>query len=160
MDSFAKIRYELEQSLDRHSRSLITANIELFLEYCVRFYDRQFLTSDHVHPGILERFEALLNAYLHSEAPSSDGLPSVAWCARELHLSANYFGDLIKKQTGRSVQELIQRKLMDVAKEHQYDPQKSISDVAYELGFRYPQHFSRLFKQQVGQTPQQYRSLS
>lgn len=160
MDCFSKIRYELEQPVDRHSRALITANIELFLDYCLRFYDRQFLTRDHAYTGILERFETLLNAYLHSEYPASDGLPSVAWCAQELHLSANYFGDLIKKLTGRSAQELIQRKLMDVAKERLYDPQKSISDVAYELGFRYPQHFSRLFKQQVGQTPQQYRSLS
>ena len=88
------------------------------------------------------------------------GLPSVTWCASELNLSANYFGDLIKKETGKTAQEYIQTKLIDVAKEKIFDQSKSVNQIAYELGFKYPQHFSRLFKQRVGQSPNEYRSLN
>lgn len=157
LDSLSNIRYELEQALDKHSRKLIAANIELFLGYCTRFYDRQFITRDHVHKGIVQRFEALLNGYFHSDRPQETGLPSVAWCAGQLNLSANYFGDLIKKETGSSAQEYIQNKLIDVAKEAVFDTERSISQIAYDLGFKYPQHFTRLFKQRVGQTPQAFR---
>jgi AraC family transcriptional activator of pobA len=87
-------------------------------------------------------------------------LPSVAWSANELNLSANYFGDLIKKETGKSAQEYIQAKLIDVAKDRIFDASKSVSEIAYELGFKYPQHFSRLFKQRVGYTPNEYRMLN
>lgn len=159
LDCFTKIEYELAHAIDKHSRKLITANIELFLNYCTRFYDRQFITRDHVHKGILERFDSLLNRYFESDEPQTLGLPSVAWCAGQLNLSANYFGDLIKKESGRSPQEYIQNKLIDVAKERVFDTGKSISEIAYNLGFKYPQHFTRLFKQRVGQTPQAYRLL-
>ena len=110
--------------------------------------------------GILERFENLLNDYFQSDKPQTIGLPSVAWCASELNLSANYFGDLIKKETGKTAQEYIQSKLIDVAKEKIFDQSKSVSQIAYELGFKYPQHFTRLFKQRVGQSPNEYRSLN
>lgn len=160
LDCFSKIEYELEHAIDKHSRRLIASNIELLLDYCVRFYDRQFLTRDHVHPGILERFERLLNAYLLSDKPQMVGLPSVAYCANELHLSANYFGDLIKKETGKSAQEYIQTKVIEVAKEKIFDHSKSIGQIAYELGFKYSQHFTRLFKQRVGQSPNEYRMLN
>lgn len=159
-DCFAKIGYELEQSVDKHSRSLIVSNIELLLNYCVRFYDRQFITRDNVHQGMLERFEQLLNEYFQTDQSQSVGLPSVAWCASELNLSSNYFGDLIKKETGKSAQEYIHLKLIDAAKERIFDPSKSVSEVAYELGFKYPQHFSRLFKQHVGCSPNEYRQLN
>jgi AraC family transcriptional regulator, transcriptional activator of pobA len=132
----------------------------MLLNYCVRFYDRQFITRDNVHKGILERFENLLNDYYESDKPQIIGLPSVAWCASELNLSANYFGDLIKKETGKTAQEYIQTKLIDVAKEKIFDQSKSVNQIAYELGFKYPQHFSRLFKQRVGQSPNEYRSLN
>jgi AraC-like DNA-binding protein len=132
----------------------------MLLNYCVRFYDRQFITRDNVHKGILERFENLLNDYYESDKPQIIGLPSVAWCAGELNLSANYFGDLIKKETGKTAQEYIQTKLIDVAKEKIFDQSKSVNQIAYELGFKYPQHFSRLFKQRVGQSPNEYRSLN
>jgi AraC family transcriptional activator of pobA len=158
LDCFSKIRYELERAIDKHSKKLIVSNIELFLNYCVRFYDRQFLTRDKVHHGILERFETLLNDYYHSEQPQITGLPSVAWCADRLHLSSGYFGDLIKKETGKTAQEYIQSKVIDVAKEKIYDLNKSVNQVAFELGFKYPQHFTRLFKQRVGHTPNEYRS--
>lgn len=158
LDCFLKIKYELERAVDKHSKTLISANIELLLNYCIRFYDRQFITRDNVHKGILERFESLLNGFFSSEKPQEVGLPSVAYCANELNLSPNYFGDLIKKETGKSAHEFIQLKLIDVAKERIFDNSKSVSEIAYGLGFKYPQHFSRMFKQHVGLSPQEYRS--
>ncbi|HRI22936.1 MAG TPA: helix-turn-helix transcriptional regulator, partial [Panacibacter sp.] len=160
LDCFYKIQYELEQNIDKHSKKLIVDNIELLLNYCVRFYDRQFITRDHVHKGILERFEILLNDYFQTGKPQATGLPSVAYCANELNLSAGYFGDLIKKETGKTAQDYIQAKVIDVAKEKIFDHNKSVSEIAYELGFKYPQHFTRLFKQRVGQSPNEYRMLN
>lgn len=159
MDCFSKIEYELRRSVDKHSKKLIAANIELFLDYCVRFYDRQFITRDTINRGILERLDGLLNEYFHSDRPAVLGIPNVGYCAEQLNLSANYFGDLIKKETGRSAQEYIQSKIIDLAKEKIFDPAKSVSEIAYELGFKYPQHFSRLFKQRVGHSPNDYRLL-
>lgn len=160
LDCFSKIQYEMEQSIDKHSKTLIASNIELFLNYCTRFYDRQFITRDNEHKGVLERFENLLNEYYTSDKPQNIGLPSVGYCAEELNLSANYFGDLIKKETGISAQEFIQTKVIDLAKERIFDIDKSISEIAYELGFKYPQHFTRLFKQKTGMSPVEYRSLN
>jgi AraC-like DNA-binding protein len=160
LDCISKIEYELEQSIDNHSKRLIASNIELLLNYCVRFYDRQFITRENVHKGILERFEELLNGYFKTDKPQTLGLPSVAYCAEELNLSPNYFGDLIKKETGKSAQEYIQSKVIDLAKERIFDHSKSVSQIAYELGFKYPQHFTRLFKQRVGQPPSDYRMMN
>jgi len=160
LDCFSKIEYELEHAIDKHSKRLIVSNIELFLNYCTRFYDRQFITRDTIHKGILERFEHLLNGYFETDMPQTIGLPSVGWCAGELNLSAGYFGDLVKKETGRTAQEYIQSKLIDVAKERIFDQNKSVSEIAYGLGFKYPQHFTRLFKQRVGQSPNEYRMLN
>lgn len=158
LDCFSKIQFELEHAVDKHSKTLITTSIELLLNYCMRFYDRQFIIRDNANKGILERFETLLKDFFVSDKPQTVGLPSVAYCAGELHLSSNYFGDLIKKETGKSAHEFIQLKLMDVAKERISDTNKSVSEIAYGLGFKYPQHFSRVFKQCVGVTPQEYRS--
>jgi AraC-like DNA-binding protein len=158
LECFSKIQFELEHSVDKHSKKLIVTNIELFLNYCIRFYDRQFIVRDNVNKGILERFETLLNDFFTSDKPQTVGLPSVAYCAGELNLSANYFGDLIKKETGKTAHEFIQLKLIDVAKERMSDPSKSVSEIAYALGFRYPQHFTRVFKQHVGLSPLEYRS--
>jgi AraC-like DNA-binding protein len=160
LDCFSKIEYELQHAIDKHSKQLIVANIELFLNYCTRFYDRQFITRDNVNKGILERFEELLNGYFGSDEPHNIGLPSVSYCADKLHLSANYFGDLIKKETGKSAQEYIQSKVIDLAKQRIFDIDKSIAQVAYELGFKYPPHFTRLFKQKVGMSPSEYRNLN
>jgi len=160
LDCFSKIEYELEHTLDKHSKKLIVANIEIFLNYCTRFYDRQFITRDTAHKGILERFETLLNDYFEADKPQTLGLPSVAYVARELNLSAGYFGDLIKKETGKTAQEYIQWKVIDVAKERIFDQTKSVTQIAYDLGFKYPQHFIRVFKQQVGSTPSEYRTAN
>ena len=159
-DCFSKIDYELEHAIDKHSKKLIVDNIELLLNYCARFYDRQFITRDNVHKGILENFENLLTYYFQTVKPHTIGLPSVAYCANELHLSAGYFGDLVKKETGKTAQEYLQSKVIDVAKERIFDHNKSLGEIAYELGFKYPQHFTRLFKQKVGVTPHEYRTLN
>jgi AraC family transcriptional activator of pobA len=158
LDCFSKVRFELEQGVDKHSKKLIVTNIELFLSHCARFYDRQFITRDTPNRGILERFEELINKFFSSDKPQAEGLPSVAYCANALNLSANYFGDLIKKETDKSAHEYIQLKLINEAKERMHDVHKSVSEVAYELGFKYPQHFTRVFKQHVGITPLEYRN--
>ena len=157
---FDTIETELQENLDKHSKTLVISHLQLLLNYSTRFYDRQFITREHVNRGILEKFETLLNRYFNSDKPQNIGLPSVAFCADELNLSPNYFGDLIRKETGKSAQEYLQNKVIDLAKERIFDIDKSISEVAYELGFKYPQHFTRLFKQKVGMTPVEYRNLN
>ncbi|MGB3063382.1 helix-turn-helix domain-containing protein [Sphingobacterium thalpophilum] len=159
-DCFGKIEDELQHGVDKHSRKLIASNIELFLNYCERFYDRQFITRENANKGILEKFEELLNGYFMSASPQEYGIPTVAYFADKLNLSANYFGDLIKKDTGKTAQEHIQNKLIDLAKEKIFDTSKTINEIAFELGFKYPQHFSRLFKNRVGHTPNEYRNVN
>ncbi len=157
LDCLHKIRTETEHAVDKHTQRLIAVNIELLLDYCVRFYERQFITRCNANNDILARFETLLDEYFASDRPQAEGLPSVKFCADRLHLSANYFGDLIKKETGRTAQEHIQSRLIDIAKERIFDTRKSVSEIAYEMGFRYPQHFTRLFKKVTGLTPKEYR---
>lgn len=153
-----KIRHELEHAIDRHSKRLIAINIELLLDYCLRFYERQFITRSEVNRDVLTRFERLLDDYFAGDRAQREGLPSVKYCAGELCLSPNYFGDMVKKETGKTAQEYIQLKLIDAAKERVLDPDRTISQVAYEMGFQYPQHFTRLFKKVVGCTPNEYRA--
>ncbi|MFN8346946.1 MAG: AraC family transcriptional regulator [Spirosomataceae bacterium] len=160
LDCFTKIELELKQPVDKHSKKLISSNIELFLDYCQRFYDRQFITRENVNRGILEKFEALLNDYFNSEKPQNIGLPSVAFFADSLHLSANYFGDLIKKETGQSAKDYLLNKTLEIAKNKIFEGDKTVNEIAYELGFKYPQHFTRLFKQKVGISPNEYRNLN
>ncbi len=155
-----KISEEIKQNIDKHSKTLIVSNIELFLNYCMRFYDRQFITRSHANKDILVRFENLLVDYFSSGKASQLGLPSVAYCADQLHLSANYFGDLIKKETGSTALDYIQSKMIDQAKTYIFDSSKTFNQIAGELGFKYQQHFTRLFKQKTGLTPNEYRNLN
>ena len=158
LECFRKIQEELERGIDKHSKTLIVSNIELFLNYCVRFYDRQFIMREPLSKDIFIRFERLLKAYFESGLPKTNGLPTVGYFAEKLNVSSNYFGDLVKKETGVSALEFIQAKVIDVAKTRIFDTSKSISEIAYELGYKYPQHFTRFFKQQVGSSPVEYRS--
>ncbi|MDO4930600.1 MAG: AraC family transcriptional regulator [Bacteroidales bacterium] len=160
LDCLSKISHELAHNIDRLSRRLIATNIELLLDYCLRFYERQFITRKPANRDILTRFERLLDDYFVRHDARRNGLPTVRHCASELCLSPNYFGDLIKRETGRTAQEFIQFKVIDQAKELTLDPERSISEVAYELGFQYPAHFTRFFKKIVGLTPQEYRNHS
>ncbi len=156
-DCIQKIEFELHHTIDKHSCTLIATNIELLLNYCVRFYDRQFITRNIANKDILTRFENLLNNYFESELPLNVGFPTVKYCAEQLHLSSNYFGDLIRKETGKTAQDYVQHKIINLAKERIFDSSKSVSEIAYELGFQYPQHFSRFFKKKTGFTPNEYR---
>ena len=160
VDSLKRIQAELEHDVDRLSKRLIAVHIELLLDYCLRFYERQFISREPMNRDILTRFEILLDEYLNSGKALHCGLPTVKFCAGELCLSPGYFGDLIKKETGKSAQAYIQCKVVDFAKERVLNPSKSISQIAYELGFQYPQHFTRMFKKIVGLTPNDYRSQS
>ena len=156
-DLLDSIQEELEHPVDKHSQTLITDAIGLMLDYCMRFYDRQFITRKRVNSDIMSDFERNLAEYFNSGEAERKGLPSVAYFADKAHLSAGYFGDLIKKETGLTAQRYIQNKVIDLSKQYVMDPRLSINQVAYKLGFQYPQHFTRLFKQQVGMTPSEYR---
>lgn len=161
VNCFHEIKEELEHAIDKHSKQIIAANIEVLLNHCVRFYDRQFVRREIVNHDLLSRFENLLNNYFDSEKPQQFGLPSVAWCSGELDLSANYFGDLINKETGKSVQEYIQLVIIGRAKKTLTEGNRSVSEIAYILGFKYPRHLSRLFKKVAGITPNdEYKSLN
>ena len=160
IECMEKVLAELRNQVDKHSKSLIVDNIKLLLDYCVRFYDRQFITRENANHDLLARFEELLDDYFNSERPATEGMPSVQYCADKLCLSPNYLSDLLKKETGLSALKHIQQKMLDIAKERVFSTQKSISEISYELGFPYPQHFSRWFKKLAGCTPNEYRSAN
>ncbi|PZX11743.1 helix-turn-helix protein [Breznakibacter xylanolyticus] len=159
-DCFDKISFELQHAIDAHSKTLIVSYIELLLNYCKRFYDRQFITRNPVNKDLLARFEKVVDDYFASSQAIDMGLPSVRYCADKLFISANYLGDLLKRETGKSAQEHIQLKMIEAAKEKMYIPGKSISEVAYELGFKHPQHFTRMFKKNTGLSPNEFRHMN
>lgn len=158
LDCLSKIKTELQHPIDKHSRRLIVRNIELLLDYCMRFYERQFITRATANKDVLTRFEEGLDEYFQSGLPQEQGLPTVKYFADRACLSPNYFGDLVKKETGRTAQEYIQDKLIHTAKEEILSATRSVSEIAYSLGFQYPQHFTRIFKKRVGCTPGEYRN--
>lgn len=157
IDCLNKIRQELIHTTDKHSKRLISRNIELLLDYCMRFYDRQFITRSGADNDVLIQFEFLLNEYYEKNIQQECGLPSVKYFADKVCLSPNYFGDYIKKTTGKTAQDYIQNKIIELAKEKILNCKIPISQIAYELGFQYSQHFSRLFKNNVGRTPNQFK---
>ena len=159
-DCLDKISLELDHSIDRLSKRLISRNIQLLLDYCLRFYERQFITRAEANGTVLSRFENLLDEYFENSSAQTEGLPTVRYFADKVCLSPNYFGDLIKKETGKTPQEYIQNKIIDLAKEMIIGTDKTVSEIAYELGFQYSQHFSRIFKKNVGCTPLEYRKMS
>lgn len=159
VECLGKIDGELRHAVDKHSKSLIVDTIKLLLDYCGRFYDRQFITRENTNHDVLTRFESLLDGYFTSNAPAENGMPSVQYCADKLCLSPNYLSDLMKKETGLSALKHIQQKTLDVARERVFDTSRTISEISYELGFPYPQHFSRWFKKMAGCTPNEYRAL-
>lgn len=154
---FSNILTELNREIDAHTNSLVARSIGMLLDYCMRFYDRQFITRHKVNSDILSRFERVLSDYFLSGRPRQLGLPTVSYCADKVFLSPNYFGDLIKKETGKTAQEYIQLKIIDRAKQLLGEGILSINEIADELGFKYPTHFTRLFKKSVGISPSEYR---
>lgn len=156
-DCLRKISIELEHAIDKHSKALIAMNIELLLNYCMRFYERQFITRNAANKDALTKFEELLDDYFRSDLPLQNGLPTVKYFADKIYLSPNYFGDMVKKETGKTPQEHIQLKIIELAKERIVATEDTFSQISYVLGFQYPQHLSRFFKRRVGCTPNEYR---
>lgn len=151
-----KIDAELAENIDRHSQTLIVCNIELLLNYCSRYYDRQFITRKTANNDVLAKVERALTNYFQTERP----LPTVKQLADEVHLSPDYLSDLLKRETGKSAQDHIHHHLIEKAKDLLLNSNKSVGELAFTLGFDYPQYFSRLFKLKTGLTPLEYRSLN
>ncbi len=155
-----KIVKEYSQNIDKHSQNLIISNIELLLDYCTRFYDRQFYTRTNINVDFVSEFEKLLKSYYETDKLDDLGLPTVQYLAQQLNFSANYLSDLLKKETGKTAQEHIHLFVINKAKNSLLNSRSSISEIGYSLGFDYPQHFSSLFKSKTGMSPSEYRSLN
>lgn len=155
-----KIENEVNNTIDKHSQKLIITNLELILDYCFRYYDRQFYTRSNLNKGIVSKFNELLKDYFNTEKQLESGIPSVQYCGEQLSMSPNYLSDLLKKETDKSAQDHIHYYVIEKAKHILLSSQESVSQVAYTLGFNYSQHFSKLFKQKTGMSPSEYRNLN
>jgi AraC-like DNA-binding protein len=159
-DLVDKIQVEYSMNIDKHTQKLIVANIELLLDYCTRYYDRQFYTRENLNKDMVSKFEGLLKEYYDSGKALELGVPSVKYCGTELNMSSNYLSDLLKKETGRNAQEHIHYYVVDKAKTILLSSTETVSQIAYELGFEYPQHFSKVFKKKTGMSPAEYRGVN
>ena len=155
-----RIEIELDQNIDKHSQDLIIVNLESIMKYCRRYYDRQFYTRTNHNKDYVVRFEQYLETYFAAEDLSSKGLPSLSQCGEALNLSGSYLSDLLKLETGRSAKDHIHTFVIEQAKNLLLNKPSSISQVAYDLGFEYSQHFSKLFKTKTGMSPSEYRNMN
>ncbi|HAA21534.1 MAG TPA: AraC family transcriptional regulator [Cytophagales bacterium] len=156
----AKIEQEYSRPPDRHSQSLIISNIELLLDYCLRYYDRQFIARSNQNGDVMSKFEQVLQTYYDSGQVAERGVPTVTYSAQELSLSTSYLSDLLKKETGKTAQEHIHHFVLEKAKTSLLNSTDSISQVGYALGFDYPQRFSNFFKAKTGMSPKEYRNVN
>ena len=152
-----KIKKEYEQSIDRHSQELIISNIKMLLDYCTRYYDRQFYTRTNLNQDYVSKFERVLKDYYDNTRELELGLPTVKYLAAEIGMSSSYLSELLKKEVGRSAQDQINHFIIERAKTLLLSTSDSISEIAYGLGFQYPQGFSKMFKKKTGKTPAEYR---
>jgi len=152
------IEVELVQNIDKHSQDLMIINLESILKYCQRYYDRQFYTRSNLNKDIIIRFEKYLDQYFASDELANKGIPSVTQCGEALNLSGSYLSDLLKIETGRSAKDHLHNYIIEKAKTLLLNSNNSISEVAYNLGYEYPQHFSKLFKSKTGMSPSVYRN--
>lgn len=159
-DCIQKIAAELQENIDNHSQTIIVSTIELLLNYCTRFYGRQFITRKTSNNTVVAQAERLLAAYFQQGDLSEKGLPTVKYLADQVHLSPNYLSDLLKKETGKNAQEQIHYHLIETAKNSLRSTSQSVSEIAYALGFEYPQYFNKLFKQKTGKTPIEFRNAN
>jgi AraC-like DNA-binding protein len=159
-DIVKKIDLELSENIDKHSQTLIVSNIELLLNYCSRYYDRQFITRKRANSDYLVKFENLLNNYFQSPESIKKGLPTVRYCADNLYLTPNYLSDLLKKETGMNAQEHIHNYIIEESKTILLNSNHSVGEISNELGFEYPHYFSKLFKTKTGMTPIEYRKFN
>ena len=154
------IRQEISGRIDNHSHRVIVSNLELLLNYCQRFYERQFNTRTAQNKDIISVVNALLKEYYNMDQFAKAGLPSISYFADKVHLSPHYLSDLLKKETGQSAKEYINEFIVDKAKTLLLGTTASVSEIAYSLGFSYPHYFSRLFRIKTGMTPKEYREVS
>ncbi|MFD1818374.1 Helix-turn-helix domain-containing protein [Pseudarcicella hirudinis] len=159
-DCVLKIQSELDENIDNHSQNLIVSNIEVLLNYCLRYYGRQFITRKSTNRDIVGLIEKAISEYFDSENLREKGLPTVSYLAEKVNMSPNYLSDLLKKETGMNAQDRIHYYLIEEAKKLLLTSDKSISELAFLLGFEYPQYFSRLFKAKTGKTPMEFRNLN
>ena len=155
----AMIEQELHRAIDKHTRELIVSNIELLLNYCLRFYDRQFITREEINHSVVKKFIELLDDYIATKA-LRDGLPTVAYFADKCCLSNGYFGNLVRVETGRTAKDIIADHVLAYAKQLLNDEALTITMISNRLGFEYPQHFVRFFKSHTGKTPSAFRNES
>lgn len=153
---FMNIEEEYHNNQDEHSKDLILSHLGTLLKYADRFYKRQFINRKELNSALYDRFNSVLLDYFESSMVKSAGIPTVDWIAAELSVTSRYLSDSLKSETGKTALELIHLHLIDEAKELLLQPNNSISEVAYQLGFEYPQYFSRLFKKKVGLSPTEY----
>lgn len=157
IECLSNIEQELRHPIDRHSKTLISRYIELLLDYCSRFYERQFITRDEVNKQLLNKMENVLNEYIQSGKLESRVLPTKEYCSNSLNLSPCYFCDLLKFETGKTIAEYFQLKRIETAKKMLLSKDNTISLVARKLGFPSIQYFSKLFQKMTGFTPNEYR---
>lgn len=155
-----KIQAELQENIDVHSQHIIVSTIELLLNYCSRFYGRQMITRSQSNKSIISQIESVLTEYFANAKIKEQGLPTVKFLADQVNLSPSYLSDLLKKETGKNTQEHIHFYLIEEAKNYLINTEKNINEIAYSLGFEYPQYFNKLFKQKTGSTPMEYRNLN
>lgn len=160
LECVQKIQAELQENIDVHSQHIIVSTIELLLSYCSRFYGRQLITRSQTNKSIISQIENLLTQYFADDKLKEQGLPSVKYLADKVHLSPSYLSDLLKKETGKNAQEHIHFYIIEEAKNYLLNSAKNINEIAYDLGFEYPQYFNKLFKQKTGKTPMEYRNLN
>jgi AraC-like DNA-binding protein len=157
-DCVMKLDGELQENIDVHTQGIIVSNIELLLNYCSRFYGRQFITRKTVNRSVVMQVEKVLSNHFIKGRLREQGLLTVKELADKVNLSPGYLSDLLKKETGKNAQDHIHYYLIEEAKNILMGTDKSVSEVAYLLGFEYPQYFNKLFKQKTGLTPIEYRN--
>jgi len=160
LECVQKIQTELQENIDVHSQYIIVSTIELLLNYCSRFYGRQLITRSQNNKSIISQIENLLTQYFTDNKINEQGLPTVKYLANKVHLSPSYLSDLLKKETGKNAQEHIHFYLIEEAKNILLNTEKNINEIAFDLGFEYPQYFNKLFKKKTGKTPMEYRNLN
>ena len=154
------IQSELQENIDVHSQYIIVSTIELLLNYCSRFYGRQMITRSQTNKSIISQIESVLTHYFSANTIQERGLPTVKYLAEHVHLSPSYLSDLLKKETGKNAQEHIHFYLIEEAKNLLLNSEKNVNEIAYNLGFEYPQYFNTLFKKKTGRTPKEFRNLN
>ena len=154
---FSNIAQEYHSNIDNFSQDVIVSHIELLLNYSNRFYNRQFITRKNVNNDLLTKLEAVMEDYFNAE--NNQGLPTVKELAEKLNVSSGYLSDMLRTQTGQNAQQHIHNKLIEKAKEVLTTTPLSVSEIAYRLGFEYPQSFSKLFKTKTNVSPLEYRKM-